>query len=53
VDSFAEYRVLLPDGTVRHINASGHPVLDEDGELIEFVGTAVDVTERKQDDFSV
>src|ERR1700694_1837444 len=48
VDSFDEYRVLLPDGTVRHINSSGHPVLDEDGELIEFVGTAVDVTERKR-----
>jgi PAS domain S-box-containing protein len=48
VDSFDEYRVLLPDGTVRHINASGHPVLAEDGELIEFVGTAVDVTERKR-----
>src|ERR1700694_5744176 len=48
VDAFAEYRVLLPDGTVRHINAAGHPVLDEDGELIEFVGTAVDVTERKR-----
>src|SRR5712672_1345822 len=48
VDTFAEYRVLLPDGTVRHVNASGHPVLNEDGELIEFVGTAVDVTERKR-----
>jgi PAS domain S-box-containing protein len=48
VDSSAEYRVLLPDGTVRHINASGHVVLSEDGELIEFVGTAVDVTERKR-----
>src|SRR4051794_17469867 len=48
VDTFAEYRVLLPDGTVRHINASGHPVLNEDGECIEFVGTAVDVTERKR-----
>jgi PAS domain S-box-containing protein len=47
VDSFAEYRVLLPDGTVRHINASGHPVLSEDGELIEFIGTATDATERK------
>jgi PAS domain S-box-containing protein len=47
VDSFDEYRVLLPDGTVRHINSLGHPVFDEDGELIEFVGTAVDVTERK------
>ncbi len=47
-DTFAEYRVLLPDGTVRYINASGHPVLNEDGEFIEFVGTAVDVTERKR-----
>jgi len=47
-DGVAEYRVRLPDGTVRYINASGHPVLDEDGELIEFVGTAVDVTERKR-----
>ena len=48
VDTFAEYRVLLPDGTVRHINASGHPVLNEHGELIEFVGTASDVTEHKR-----
>jgi hypothetical protein len=48
VDRFDEYRVLMPDGTVRHINSSGHPVLDEDGELIEFVLTAVDVTERKR-----
>src|SRR6266581_5205588 len=48
VDTFAEYRVVLPDGTVRHINASGHLVLNEDGELIEFVGTAADVTERKR-----
>src|SRR6202158_3462564 len=48
VDAFAEYRVLLPDGTVRHINASGHPVLDEDGELIELIGTATDITERKR-----
>jgi PAS domain S-box-containing protein len=47
VDTSGEYRVLLPDGTVRHINASGHPILDEDGEVIEYVGTAVDVTERK------
>ncbi len=47
-DTFAEYRVLLPDGTIRHINASGHPVLNGNGELIEFIGTATDVTERKR-----
>ena len=48
IDTSAEYRVLRLDGTVRHISASGHPVLDDDGELIQFVDTAVDVTERKQ-----
>ncbi len=47
-DTFAEYRVLLPDGTIRNINASGHPVLSGNGELIEFIGTATDVTERKR-----
>ncbi|HEY6734459.1 MAG TPA: GAF domain-containing protein, partial [Roseiarcus sp.] len=47
VDSFDEYRALLPDGTVKHIMSSGHPVLDEDGEFIEIIGTAVDVTDRK------
>jgi PAS domain S-box-containing protein len=48
VDSFDEYRVVLPDGTVKHVNSSGHPVLDGNGELIEFVGTATDVSERKR-----
>src|SRR5712675_1169444 len=47
VDSFDEYRVLLPDGTVKHVISSGHPVLDGNGELIELIGTATDVTERK------
>jgi PAS domain S-box-containing protein len=46
VDSFDEYRVLLPDGTVKHVISSGHPVLDGNGELIAFIGTATDVTER-------
>jgi PAS domain S-box-containing protein len=48
VDSFDEYRVLLPDGTVKHVNSSGHPVLDGNGELVAFIGTATDVTERKR-----
>jgi PAS domain S-box-containing protein len=48
VDSFDEYRIVMPDRTVRHINSSGHPILDESGELIEIVSIAVDVTERKR-----
>ena len=43
-----DHRILLPDGTVKHNHAIGHPVLDEAGELVEYVGTAMDVTDRKQ-----
>jgi PAS domain S-box-containing protein len=43
-----DHRIVLPDGTIKHIHALGHPVFNGAGELAEFVGTAVDVTERKR-----
>src|SRR5208283_1954092 len=43
-----EFRIVLPDETVRHIHAVGHPVFNARGEPVEFVGTHVDVTERKR-----
>lgn len=43
-----DHRIVLPDGTIKHIHAVGHPVLDENGQVVEYVGTAVDVTERKR-----
>ena len=43
-----EFRIVLPDGTVRHIQAVGHPVLSASGEVVEVLGTHVDVTERKR-----
>jgi PAS domain S-box-containing protein len=42
-----DHRIVLPDGTVKHIHAIGHPVLAA-GEAVEFVGTSVDITERKR-----
>ena len=42
-----DHRIVLPNGTVKHVRAIGHPVLDENGEVAEYVGTAVDITERK------
>ena len=42
------YRLLLRDGTVKHLHAVWHPILDETGEVAEYVGTAADVTEREQ-----
>ena len=47
-DFVNEFRIVLPDGTVRHIHAVGHPVLSASGEVIEVVGTHVDVTDRKR-----
>jgi C4-dicarboxylate-specific signal transduction histidine kinase len=43
-----EFRILLPDGTVKHIYSVGHPVLNASGDLVQFVGSSTDITERKQ-----
>src|ERR1035438_3403285 len=48
VDTDVEYRLVLPDGTVKHAYGLSHPVLNANGELIEMVGTTVDITERKR-----
>jgi PAS domain S-box-containing protein len=43
-----DYRHLISDGTVTYLHSIGHPVLDKTGALVEYVGTVVDVTERKR-----
>jgi PAS domain S-box-containing protein len=43
-----DYRVVHPGGEIRYIHAVGHPVLNSSGDLVEIIGTAIDVTERKQ-----
>ncbi len=47
-DYQVEFRILLPDGTVKYIHTVGHPVLNAAGDLAEFVGSATDITERKR-----
>jgi PAS domain S-box-containing protein len=42
------HRIVLPSGEVRHIHTLGHPVLNDAGELVEYIGTAMDVTEQHQ-----
>jgi PAS domain S-box-containing protein len=42
-----EFRILTPDRSIRYLHAVGHAVLDETNELVEFIGTAMDTTERK------
>jgi PAS domain S-box-containing protein len=47
-DFETDYRIIHPDGDVRDIHAVGHPVSDEAGHFVEFVGTVIDITESKR-----
>jgi len=47
-DEDLDYRIVHPGGAVRDIHSIGHPVFSPAGELIEFTGTVIDVTERKR-----
>ncbi len=47
-DYEVEFRIILPDGAVKHIRTVGHPVLNASGDLVQFVGSSTDITERKQ-----
>jgi len=40
------FRLVLPDGTVKNTRSIGHPILDERGDVVEFVGASIDVTEH-------
>jgi PAS domain S-box-containing protein len=42
-----ESRIVLPDGSIRHVRSGGRPVINDAGVLVEFVGAVMDVTEGK------
>ena len=42
-----DHRILLPDGTVRHVHEQAEVVCDEGGQPTGMVGTVLDITERK------
>jgi len=48
VDYEVDYRIVDPGGDVRDIHTVGHPVLTPSGDVVEFVGTVMDITERRQ-----
>jgi PAS domain S-box-containing protein len=48
-----EFRIVLPGGTLKYIHAVGHPVLNASGDLVEFVGSSTDITERKRAEVSL
>jgi PAS domain S-box-containing protein len=45
-DFEVDFRIARPDGSIRHVHSVGHPVITDQGDVIELVGTHVDVTEQ-------
>jgi PAS domain S-box-containing protein len=45
-DLEVDFQIRLPNGTTRHVHSVGHPVFNNEGEVIQLVGTNVDVTEQ-------
>jgi PAS domain S-box-containing protein len=43
-----DYRIIHPGGEIRDIHVIGHPVFNPSGDVAEFVGTVIDITERKR-----
>jgi PAS domain S-box-containing protein len=48
MDEEVEYRVVHPGGAVRNIHSIGHPIFSPSGDLIEYTGTVMDITEHKR-----
>jgi len=46
-DYEVEFRILPPDAPLRFIHTVGRPILSPSGELLQFVGVTMDVTESK------
>ena len=48
VDYDLIYRIVHLSGEIREIQSIGHPVFGPSGDVVEFVGTVMDVTERRR-----
>jgi PAS domain S-box-containing protein len=47
-ESEADFRIVVPGGNVKHLHSIAHPVIDASGQVIQVIGTVMDVTERKR-----
>ncbi len=43
-----EFRIIRPDGAIRHLAAAEGVVLDENGSVSRIIGINIDITDRKQ-----
>jgi PAS domain S-box-containing protein len=47
-DYRVEYRIIMPDGSVKFNQSVGRAIANESGEVTEYIGTTADITERKR-----
>ena len=43
-----EHRLLMPDGSIKHLHIVAYAERDKSGEFTEFIGVIMDITERKR-----
>src|SRR6266702_1918176 len=43
-----EFRIVRSDSSIRHLHGVGHAVLNKANELVEFIGSTMDITEPKR-----
>ncbi len=43
-----EFRICMPDGVVKYLQIAGHPIVEKSGELEEYIGAIMDLTEQKR-----
>ena len=43
-----EFRICMPNGDVKYIHGAGHPIFETSGELEEYVGAVMDLTQQKR-----
>jgi PAS fold len=48
VEHSFEFRITLPDGSVKYLRNLRRTVINDAGEVVEVIGTTMDITERKQ-----
>jgi transcriptional regulator with PAS, ATPase and Fis domain/CHASE3 domain sensor protein len=46
-DAEYSYRIVLPDNSIRYVRTIAHAITNDSGQVIEFVGTVIDVTEQR------
>jgi PAS domain S-box-containing protein len=47
-DSEADLRIVVSDGKIKHLHTIAHPMRNASGQIVEVIGTTMDVTERKR-----